>query len=92
MFVYILLFKNYTKNIFQVWGAFIDRQEAIKRIVERDGKTEEQATARLDNQMSNKKLISKCNTVFYSLWDYEITRKQVDKAWKRVQEKMPQLF
>ena len=77
---------------FQVWGAFIDRQEAIKRIVERDGKTEEQATARLDNQMSNKKLISKCNTVFYSLWDYEITRKQVDKAWKRVQEKMPQLF
>ena len=76
-------------TFFQVWGAFIDRQEAIKRIVERDGRTEEQAIARLDNQMSNKELISKCNTVFYSLWDYGITRNQVDKAWKRVQEKMP---
>ena len=84
--------QKYSKDIykyFQVWGAFIDRHEAIKRIVERDGKSEEQATARLDNQMSNKELISKCNTVFYSLWDYEITRKQVVKAWNRVQEKIP---
>lgn len=60
----------------------------MKRIVERDGKTEDQAKARLDNQMTNKELISRCNSVFYSLWDYEITRKQIDKAWKRLQIKI----
>merc|ERR1739844_351653 len=80
----VLLQAGWEKEVHEIWGAFIDRQEAVKRIVERDGKTEEQAIARLDNQMSNKELISKCNTVFYSLWDYEITRKQVVKAWNRV--------
>ena len=33
--------------LFQVFVCIIDREEAIKRIVERDGKTEEEAVARL---------------------------------------------
>ena len=76
---------NWDQEVHEVWGAFIDRPEAIRRIVERDGKTEEQAQARLNNQMSNQELISHCNTVFYTKWDYEVTRKQVSKAWNRVQ-------
>ena len=79
---------DWDENVHEIWGAFIDREEAVKRIVERDGKTEDQANARLNNQMTNKELISRCNSVFYSLWDYEITRKQIDKAWKRLQIKM----
>ena len=67
----------------EIWGAFIDRDEAIKRIVERDGKTEEQAANRIDSQMTNRELVGRCNAVFYSKWDYSMTRSQVDKAWKR---------
>ena len=84
----VLLQADWNDHVHEVWGAFIDKAEAIKRIVERDGKTEEQAKARLDSQMSNQELISKCNTVFYSLWEYEQTRRQVDKAWKRLQGRL----
>ena len=84
----VLLQADWNEHVHEVWGAFIDKAEAIKRIVERDGKTEEQAKARLDSQMSNQELISKCNTVFYSLWEYEQTRRQVDKAWKRLQGRL----
>ena len=66
-------------------GSIIDKNEAIKRIVERDGKTEAEAQARLNNQMSNKQLIAHCNSVFYSYWEVSVTRKQVDKAWNRIE-------
>lgn len=84
----VLLAAKWDKEVHEVWGAFIDRPEAIKRIMERDGKSQDQAEARLDNQMSNRTLISHCNVVFYSKWDYPITRQQVDKAWTRLQLKL----
>ena len=78
-------------NVHEIWGAFIDRNEAVKRIVERDGKTEEQAEARLNNQMTNQELISRCNTVFYTKWDYSITHQQISKAWNRLNQTLSQL-
>ena len=75
---------GWDSEVHEVWGAFIDKNEAIKRIVERDGKTEAEAEARLNNQMSNKQLIAHCNSVFYSYWEVSVTRKQVDKAWNRI--------
>ena len=84
--ILFLFSAGWEKEVHEIWGAFIDRQEAIKRIVERDGKTEEQAEARLSNQMSNRELISKCNTIFYTKWDYSITHQQVAKAWSRLNQ------
>ena len=81
----VLLQAGWNSEVHEIWGVFIDQNEAIKRIVERDGKTEEEAKARLNNQMSNKELISNCNCVFYTYWEVIVTRKQVDKAWNRVQ-------
>lgn len=84
----VLLAAKWDQEVHQVWGAFIEKSEAIKRIMERDGKTEAQAEARLSNQMTNRELISHCHVVFYSKWDYPITRQQVDKAWNRLQVKL----
>ena len=80
----VLLQAGWNSEVHEIWGVFIGQNEAIKRIVERDGKTEEEAKARLSNQMSNKELISNCNSVFYTHWEVSVTRKQVDKAWNRV--------
>ena len=77
---------GWDSEVHEIWGAFIDQKEAIKRIIERDNKTEAEAKSRLNNQMSNKKLISNCNTVFYTFWEVSVTRKQVDIAWNRVQK------
>ena len=84
----VLLQAGWDREVHEVWAAFIDQPEAVKRIVERDGKTEEQAKTRLASQSSNQELISKCNTIFYTLWDYAVTRKQVDVAWLRIQQKL----
>ena len=82
--IHTIFLAGWDSNVHEIWGAFIDRSEAVKRIVERDGKTEEQAEARLNNQMSNQELISRCNTVFYTKWDYSITHQQISKAWNRL--------
>jgi len=87
----VLLQADWDSNVHEIWGAFIDRNEAVRRIVERDGKTEEQAEARLNNQMSNQELISRCNTVFYTKWDYSITHQQISKAWNRLNQTLSQL-
>ncbi len=81
----VLLQAHWDSEVHEIWAAFINKDEAVKRIVERDGKTPEQAEARLKSQMSNPDLIARSNVVFCSQWDYDVTRGQVLKAWNRLQ-------
>ena len=46
--------QNRCRNI-EKKNNFYQREEAVRRIVERDGKTVEEAQKRLDNQMDNSK-------------------------------------
>ena len=49
--------------------------------MKRDGKSREEASQRIDSQLSNAERIAKSHIVFSSEWDYEYTKSQVDKAW-----------
>lgn len=69
----------------QVWVCIIKREEAIKRIVERDGRTQEEAERRIDNQLSNKERVSRANVVFCTQWAAEYTQDQVERAWEGLQ-------
>lgn len=60
----------------------IDRDEAIRRIVQRDKVTEDEAAKRIDNQMNNEERVVRAHVVFCSLWPHEYTRQQVAKAWQ----------
>ena len=51
--------------------------QAIRRIVERDGKTEEEAKRRIDSQISNKERLEPANVVLSTLWAPEVTQRQV---------------
>lgn len=59
----------------------VKREEAVRRIVERDGKTQEEAERRLDSQMSTVERIKRANVVFCTQWSGEYTQKQVERAW-----------
>ena len=72
-------------QVHQVWVSIVDRHEAVKRIMERDGKTEEEATKRLQSQISNQEFVSAANVVFCSKWSEEFTQSQVKKAWDRLE-------
>ena len=72
----------------QVWSCIIKRDEAIKRIMARDDKSEDEAALRLQSQMSNQEVVNASNVVFCTAWAGEFTQKQVEKAWKGLQDTM----
>ncbi|CAL2029891.1 unnamed protein product [Caenorhabditis brenneri] len=67
-------------SISELWTTFIPPIEAIRRFSQRDGITEEEAKNQISQQVSNKERIDKSHVVFYTLWNEQETRSQVDKA------------
>lgn len=87
----ILLQAGWQTNCHEIWSMIIPREEAIKRIVERNGLTEEAAAQRIDSQMSNTEIVQHSNVVFSSLWSHEYTLKQAEKAWQELQQHLKAL-
>lgn len=71
-----------------MWATVIPPDVALQRLQERNKLSLEDAKSRLAAQIDNKKYIEAANVVFYSLWDTETTKKQVDKAWELLLERI----
>lgn len=84
----VLLEAGWDKSVHEVWTTFIPREEALKRVKERNQLTEEQAAQRLDAQLSNTDRIASSNVVICPLWEFEHTRKQIQKAWCLLQQRL----
>ncbi|CAB3404980.1 unnamed protein product [Caenorhabditis bovis] len=83
-----LIEAGWHRQLPEVWTVFIPPEETIRRVVDRDNVSEEQANARMASQITNKERIDNSNVVFCSLWDYTETRAQVDKAVKTLMERI----
>ncbi|KAJ8722181.1 hypothetical protein PYW08_004583 [Mythimna loreyi] len=70
----------------QLWAVIVPRDEAIKRVQDRDHLSAEEAAKRVDSQVSNLEHVAHANVVFSPLWSYEYTQRQVDRAWKQLEE------
>lgn len=55
--------------------------QAIKRLKERNGLSEQAAKDRLASQPTNTEQVTVANVVFSSQWSYEFTTAQVQRAW-----------
>ena len=62
----------YIPNIF-----FLPLSQAVRRIVARDGVSKEDALRRLQSQWSNAKMVAQANVVLCTLWEPDVTQKQV---------------
>lgn len=82
----VLLEAGWQEDCAEVWVATVPKEEAVKRIVERDHITVEQATRRVESQLSNSDRVASANVVICSIWEPEVTAAQVLKAWQYVQE------
>jgi hypothetical protein len=51
--------------------------QAVKRMIERNNLTEEQAQQRLNAQISNIERVEMSNVILCTLWEYEYTQQQV---------------
>ncbi|KAK6042399.1 dephospho-CoA kinase [Cooperia oncophora] len=72
----------------ELWTVFVPHEETVRRIMERDGLPKEQAEVRIKSQITNKERIDHSNVVFCSLWAYEETRAQVERALEDLQSRL----
>ena len=80
----VLLEAGWETSCHEVWVCVVPREEAVARIMARDGKTEEEATRRIESQLSNQARVERASTVFSTLWAPEFTQKQVEAAVGRL--------
>ncbi|XP_046623301.1 bifunctional coenzyme A synthase [Neodiprion virginianus] len=65
----------------EIWTCIIPKEEAIKRVMERNGLTESEAKSRVEAQPSNTEQINSANVVVSTMWSHSVTQKQIQKAW-----------
>ncbi|XP_052797477.1 bifunctional coenzyme A synthase-like [Mya arenaria] len=85
----VLLEAGWDDMCHEVWTTLVPRQEAIKRLVDRNKMSEDAAAKRLDSQISNSDRVARAHVILCTLWEYEYTQKQVETAWKLLTERLP---
>lgn len=53
----------------------------MRRIMERDGKTQAEAERRVDSQLPDATMVEAANVVFCTQWSTDYTQQQVERAW-----------
>ncbi|XP_070565476.1 bifunctional coenzyme A synthase-like [Ptychodera flava] len=84
----VLLEAGWIDFVHEVWVSVVPKDEAVKRIVERDGLSEERALQRVESQISNSERVASANVVLSTLWEPEVTQLQVEKAWEQLQARI----
>uniref|UniRef100_A0AAG5DFW1 Bifunctional coenzyme A synthase n=1 Tax=Anopheles atroparvus TaxID=41427 RepID=A0AAG5DFW1_ANOAO len=83
----VLLHAGWQDHCHEVWCCIIPREEAIRRLRERNQFDEKEATRRVEAQpTSNEDMVRHADIVFCTMWSYEYSQRQAEKAWSIVQK------
>lgn len=80
----LLLETDWGKMVDEVWVVYVDRQTQLRRLILRDGLTEEEALARIASQLSLEEKRKLADLVIDNSGDPQYTRQQVEMAWNRI--------
>uniref|UniRef100_A0A1X7TER7 Uncharacterized protein n=1 Tax=Amphimedon queenslandica TaxID=400682 RepID=A0A1X7TER7_AMPQE len=67
----VLLRAKWDTGLNEVWISIVPVEEAVKRVMKRDGADEERARQRIASKMSNREAVDHAHVVFCTLWEYE---------------------
>lgn len=84
----VLLEAGWESATNEVWVTFVPENEALTRILSRDGISKEQAVNRINSQISNEERVAKANVTICTLWEPEFTQQQVERAWGYLLERI----
>ncbi|EAA11969.3 AGAP005460-PA [Anopheles gambiae str. PEST] len=85
----VMLQAGWHKNCHEVWSCIVPREEAIRRLMERNQFEEHEAVRRVDAQpSSNEEMVQHSDIVFCTLWSYEYSQQQAERAWSILQQEM----
>jgi dephospho-CoA kinase len=82
-----LIEAKWHEQLHQLWVSIIPSDVAVKRVMERNGLTKEEADSRVSCQMMNRERVRHANVVFCTLWDRDFTRVQVHRAWNMLKNR-----
>ncbi|XP_038635701.1 bifunctional coenzyme A synthase [Scyliorhinus canicula] len=85
----VLLEAGWIDMVHEVWVALMPEEEALRRILMRDKMSEEDVKKRLANQWSDVQRVQYANVVLCTLWEPQVTEKQIQKAWQLLQKRRP---
>lgn len=77
----VLLQAGWETECHEIWSCIVPSEVAVQRIIERNNLSEDEAKARIAAQMKNAVVVEHSNVVFSSLWSYEYSQLQAEKAW-----------
>lgn len=84
----VLLQAGWEAECHEIWSCIIPKDVAVQRIMERNNLTEDEAKLRIASQVKNSVVVANSNVVFSSLWSYEYSQIQAEKAWSELQERL----
>jgi phosphopantetheine adenylyltransferase / dephospho-CoA kinase len=84
----VLLQAGWETEVHEIWSCIIPPDVAIKRVMERNNLTEDEAKSRIDSQAANSFVVEHSNVVFSSLWSYEYSQSQAEKAWNELLQRL----
>lgn len=84
----VLLQAGWETECHEIWSLIIPSEVATQRIMERNNLSEEEAKARIMSQMKNSVVVAHSNVVFSSLWSYEYSQSQAEKAWSELLQRL----
>lgn len=84
----VLLQAGWETECHEIWSCIIPSEVATQRIMERNHLSEEEAKARIAAQMKNSFVVANSNVVFSSLWSYEYSQVQAEKAWSELLKRL----
>ena len=77
----VLLQAGWETECHEIWSCIVPSEVAVQRIIERNNLSQDEAKARIAAQMKNALVVEHSNVVFSSLWSYEYSQIQAEKAW-----------
>lgn len=84
----VLLKAGWESNCHEVWSMIVPPEEAIKRVMERNNLSENEARNRLASQVNNVDIVAKSQVIFSSQWDYDFTQRQAERAWQMLNKEL----
>lgn len=84
----ILLQAGWESECHEIWSCIIPSEVATKRIMERNSLSEDEAKQRIASQMKNAVVVEHSNVVFSSLWSFDYSQIQAEKAWNELLKRL----
>lgn len=84
----VLLQAGWEKETHEIWSCIIPSKVAVQRVMERNNLSEDEAKARVNAQPKNSHVVEHSNVVFSSLWSYEYSQSQAEKAWNELLQRL----